>query len=177
MQILSVHAQLSDAEETKLAEKVKTNYEEFGIEGSKVYQTSKHWVLVTVVTVTSDMKISQQNRQAQMKASRAAVEYLKGAKNNSISVYDAYSEDKTSLTERNNSDVKQKDMTINSTTSTGANESSVKSEQETMSDKIVQSSIAKIDGLQTLLKMKGEEGETAYAYYMILSKHTAKKKK
>lgn len=172
-----VFAQLTDAETEFLATKVRENYEEYGIDGAKVYQTPKHWTLVSVVTVTSDMKTSQQSRQAQVKATRTAAEFLKGAANRSISVYDAYSTDETSLTEQQSSGVQQKNQDISSGTSTNASEKTAKSEQETMSDKIVQTAKGKIDGMQPLLKFKGEDGEIVYAYYIVISKQKAKKKR
>ena len=175
--ISGAFAQLTDAETKLLATKVGMNYEEFGIEGAKVYQTPKHWTLVSIVTVTSDMNASQLNRQAQMKATRAAAEFLKGATNKSISIYDAYSNGETSFTEQNNSSVLYDENIISSNTSTGANEQTAHTETETMTDKIVQSSLAKIDGMQPLLKFNGDDGEIIYAYYMVIRKHKAKQKR
>ncbi|MBP5643756.1 MAG: hypothetical protein J6X10_05965 [Bacteroidales bacterium] len=174
---LTGRAQLSDAETAHLAKRVRANYEEFGIDGAKIYQTRKHWVLVSVVTVTSDMRPAQLARLAQVKATRTAVEFLEGVTNTSITVYDASSNEGTSLTERNSgSDVNLKDQTISASTTISANEQSIYAEHETLSDKIAQSSIAHIDGLQTLLKITGTDGELVYAYYMVISKQKAKKK-
>ena len=174
---VSAQAQLTDKETTVLASRVRTQYEEFGIEGAKVFQTPKHWTLVSIVTVTSDLKTSQQNRQAQIKAARTAIEFLKGATNKSISIYDATSSDSNTLSERNQSGVNQRDQEISSSTSTNASEHSTNVEQEIMSDKIAQSAIENIDGLQPLLKFKGGDGEMVYAYFMVISKHKAKKKR
>lgn len=174
---VSAQAQLSIKETERLAATVRMQYEEWGIEGAKVYQTSSHWTLVSIVTVTSNQKTSQQNRLAQIKASRVAIEFLKGSTNRSISVYDAFSTEGNSLTGRNQTGVNQKNQEIASSTSTSANEQTTNVESETMSDKVVQSAIDNIDGLQPLLKFAGEDGEIVYAYYMVISKHKAKKKR
>lgn len=170
-------AQLTDKETSLLASKVKTNYTEYGIEGAKVYQTRRHWTLVSIITVANDMKSPQQSRMAQIKATRTAAEFLRGATNASITVYEAFSDEATSLTEQSNSSVLQENQTVGSSTSTGANEHSLRAEKENMSDKIVQSSLANIDNMQPLLKFDGGDGETVYAYYMVISKHTAKQKR
>ncbi len=175
---LGATAQLSEKEKTSLAETVRKNYEQFGIDGSNVYQTSRHWTLVSVVTVSPNQKAGQQSRQAQVKASRAAIEYLKGAVNNSFSVYDSYSNDETSLTEGQGNSTTLNGQTVGSQTYSSANEQTLSSEKETLSDKIVQSSISEVDGMQPLLKFEDkEEGVNVFAYYIVISKHKAKKKR
>lgn len=169
------NAQLSDKELDFLAQKVKRNYAEYGIDGTQVYQTSRNRVLVSIALVSSDMKPAMQNRQAQVKATRSAVEFLNGAINQSINVYEAFSDERSSLSESEGSHVNQTGQSVNSGTAVNASESSLKSDRETMSDKVVQSSLAQIDGMQPLFKMNTDEG-IVYAYYIIISKKTAKKK-
>jgi len=171
-------AQLSEEEKLILAQKVRTNYELSGIDGTQIYQTPNHWTLVTLVSVSPDQKAAQQSRQAQVKATRAAVEFLKGTVNSSVTVYDAFSNDETSMTENQGTSTSMDNQTIGSKTTSSVNEQTVKSEKETMSDKIVQSAIDKIDGMQALIKFEDkEEGVNLFAYYIVITKHKAKKKR
>ncbi len=170
-------AQLSDKEIETLTERVRDRYDMMGFgDGAQVYQTSNNRVLVCFATVDSDLKPSQRNRQATMRATRAAVEFLKGAKNKSISINDAYSEKSEIMTEAKGNSVNEGLTTIDSKTSTNMAEQSSSVEKETLSEKIVQKSMAKIDSMQPLMKFNGEDGETIYAFYLLLSKKTAKKK-
>lgn len=174
---VSANAQLSDKDMERLKDKVRTDLEmdEIG-DGARVYQTSKHWVLVSFATVSSNFRPAQQNRQAQVIASRNAIEFLEGTKNKSTSVYDAYTNKGHSLLEQQGTHVNEQNETIESGTFSNVKEDTQSVEKETISDKIVQESIKRIDGLQPLLKYKGEEGNV-FAYFMVLSKHTAKKKR
>ena len=174
---VSANAQLSDKDMERLKDKVRTDLEMDEIsDGARVYQTSKYWVLVSFATVSSNFKPAQQNRQAQVMASRNAIEFLEGTKNKSTSVYDAYTNEGHSLSEQQGTHVNEQNQTIESGIFSNAKENTQSVEKETMSDKIVQESIKRIDGLQPLLKYKGEEGNV-FAYFMVLSKHTAKKKR
>ncbi len=170
-------AQLSDREIETLAERVRNNYEMMGVaDGVRVYQTSRHRVLVCLSTIDSDMKLSEKNRQAELKATRAAREFLKGAKNKSITIYNAYSEKVETLHDSKGNSVNEGLGTIDSNTNSSINELSTSVEKETMSDKIIQESGAKLDGIQILMKFTGEDGETIYAHYLLISKKSAKKK-
>lgn len=177
LMVVSANAQLSDKDMERLKNKVRTDLEmdEIG-DGARVYQVSKHWVLVSFATISSNFKPAQQNRQAQVIASRNAIEFLEGTKNKSTSVYDAYTNEGHSLSEQQGTHVNEQNQKIETGTFSNAKENTQSVEKETMSDKIVQESIKRIDGLQPLLKYKGEEGNV-FAYFMVLSKHTAKKKR
>ena len=147
---LQVRAQLADEEKDFLANRVRDNYEVFGITGAQVYRTQKHWTLVCIVTSAKLNKAKFNERQAQMDASRLAQEFLSGATNQSTSIYDAYSKE-------------------------GGGEVD---EETTMSDKIIQSSRSDLSaiGLQPICRFKSEEGETIFAYYIVICKQKAKRK-
>lgn len=79
------YAQLSQKEQTELVQTVQSNYQLTGIEGSNLYSTSSGYrVLVTVTQ-------AQNSDEAAVKARRAATEYIIGAENRSISVYESHS--------------------------------------------------------------------------------------
>lgn len=55
-----------------------------------------------------------------------------------------------------------------------SSESSANKSKESLSDKIIQSSAAQVREMQPLCKMQGDDGQTAYAYYLVISKTAAK---
>lgn len=88
---VSSMAQLSQKEKTYLINTVKENYNLTEIDGSSLYKTkSGYRVLVTVVSLSSSLYgIEEQNREAQIRATRLASEFLNGATNQSITIYDS----------------------------------------------------------------------------------------
>ena len=143
MLCVSAMAQLSQKEKTDLLNSVKSNYSLTQIDGASLYKTkSGYQVLVTVVSVSSAKSIEDQNREAQTKSTRLASEYLSGATNSSVTIYDS--------------------------------ESSSNSSKESLSEKIVQSSIAQVKSMQPLFKMDGSDGQNVFAYFLVISQTAAK---
>lgn len=143
MLCVSAMAQLSQKEKTDLINSVKSNYSLTQIDGASLYKTkSGYQVLVTVVSVSSAKSIEDQNREAQTKATRLASEYLSGATNSSMTIYDS--------------------------------ESSSNSSKESLSEKIVQSSMAQVKSMQPLFKMDGSDGQNVFAYFLVISQTAAK---
>ena len=82
---LSGMAQLSDNDKQKLTEDVKRNYEFAHIEGASIYKThTGYQVLVVVASSTAG-----QSEAAYEKARTMAAEFLVGAVNHSVTVYEA----------------------------------------------------------------------------------------
>ena len=143
MSCVSAMAQLSQKEKTDLINSVKSNYSLTQIDGASLYKTkSGYQVLVTVVSVSSAKSIEDQNREGQTKATRLASEYLSGATNSSVTIYDS--------------------------------ESSSNSSKESLSEKIVQSSMAQVKSMQPLFKMDGSDGQNVFAYFLVISQTAAK---
>lgn len=94
---ISGRAQLSENEKDRLAQDVKRNYEFSQIEGASLYKTKTGFeVLVTVVSVSTDQNRDKQNEEAREKSTRLAAEFLSGAVNQSVTVYEGYSTSDTS---------------------------------------------------------------------------------
>lgn len=162
-------AQLSEKNKQTLTEAVKMAYQLNGMEGTQVYKVGVHRVIVSVVEVQEKLGSTQQSRIAQMKASRAAAEFLVGTKNRAVSVYDS---DSFSDDQYRASTESDEDHVIAQSKNEGS--SSVSSEH--FSDKIIQESLAKIQGMQPLLKFAVGSGKAMYAYYIVIDKRKANKK-
>lgn len=170
------YAQLSDSEMLELMNKAKSHYELSGISDPKIFKFKSYYFLVDYETMRSSMNNTAQERAAKIKATRSMGEFLNGAKNKSVSVYETQSEE-SNLSDNNYSDSgKMNGPKFGSETSMADNERQFSSTQETFSDKIIQSAKSKLDGIQSLMKFRGPEGETVYCYFLTLSKAKAKKK-
>jgi len=143
MMCMSMMAQLSEREKTDLISSVKNNYSLTQIDGASLYKTKSGFqVLVAIASVSSAKSIEDQNREAQAKATRLASEYLSGATNSSVTIYNS--------------------------------ESSSNSSKESLSEKIIQSSMAQVKAMQPLFKMDGSDGQTVFAYFLVISKTAAR---
>ena len=143
MMCMSMMAQLSEREKTDLISSVKNNYSLTQIDGASLYKTKSGFqVLVAIASVSSAKSIEDQNREAQAKATRLASEYLSGATNSSVTVFNS--------------------------------ESSSNSSKESLSEKIIQSSMAQVKAMQPLFKMDGSDGQTVFAYFLVISKTAAR---
>lgn len=169
-------AQLSDDEQRLLALKVRGDYEMLGVTGTRVYRTKSHNVLVVIEEIQSSLNASAQSRTASMKASRDMVEFLKGAKNKSVSVYETSSSESESFEKKQKDETKMEDQLVNSEITSSVRENSSSSTSETLTDKVIQSAMGKVDGMQALMKFSNASGIPVYCYYILLSKSSAKKK-
>ena len=89
---VSAMAQLSPREKTNLINSVKNSYSLAQMDGASLYKTkSGYQVLVTVVSVSPGKSVEDQNLEAQAKATRLASEYLSGATNSSVTIYNSES--------------------------------------------------------------------------------------
>ena len=93
-------AQLSESDLNKLAATVRSNYELRQIEGASLYKTSSGYqVLVTITSTSAAKSVDEQNRDAQMKATRLASEFLSGAVNSTVSIFSSQSTNNSSKEE------------------------------------------------------------------------------
>ncbi len=172
----NVNAQLTDQERQYLAFTVKNDCLVYGLDGARVYRTDKNYVLVATEAMQSSMKASDQNRVASMKARRGMIEFLKGAKTKAVSIFGSSSRESDSFAKSDKDDTIMEGQMSGSVVSSSAKENTRSSTEESLDEKIVQKAISKIDGIESLMKFAGNEGETIYCYFIILKKSNAKKK-
>lgn len=172
----SVYAQLTDMERQSLAFSVRNDYLIYGIDGTRIYKTDKNYVLVAVEAMQSSLKASDQSRASLMKARRDMTEFLNGAKTQSVSVFYSNSHESDSFEKSQSDDSEMEGQMVGSSVSYSVKESTRSSTEESLDEKIIQKAVSKIDGVESLMKFVGNEGETVYCHYIILSKSKAKKK-
>lgn len=168
----ATHAQVLDDKQTEqLVNSIKRDYMKTQAEGAKVYKLSKKkHVLSVCVTVNSSQNISQQNRVGQMKAARLASEFIDGAKNKSISVYETNSETSSDFYKNQANKTNSMDSDIASKQNYNVNETENESNSDFFSDKIVQSAIhaAAGKGMEKLSTFRGPDDEKVFVYCLPL---------
>lgn len=170
------YAQLSDTERQSLSYCVHTDYGFFGVEGTRVYNTGKNWVLVAIEAMQSQMNATAQGRAASMKATRDMAEFLKGASTKATSIYETRSEEMTSFDKKSKDNASAEGNYIESDITKAVNEAERSFSSEILDEKTIQKVSARVDGMQSLQKFIGPNGETVYVYYLVISKAKAKKK-
>lgn len=160
---------ISENNKVKLRNKAVSEYVENRITGCNVYKTSNGNVLVTVIKIANNRNPEYIDRIANMKATRSVVEFLRGARNKSYSVYNVENSESNIYTEDSNGDNDLTNTDIDSSTSTNMNENSHNFDNYTFTDEIVQSSIGEVRNLQMLKKIS-ERNTNVYIYYIKLKK-------
>lgn len=163
-------AQLSDKHLEQLTLSVKQKYWNSQMEGCYVCKVGKTRILVINTIVQSQQNISQQNRVAQMKASRLASEFLNGASNKSVSVYDTGSSTVSTFVNDASSTQSTENNYSSSKISEDTKEKETKEEHETFDDKVIQSALhqASGKGLQKLTSFRGPDEEKVFTYYIVM---------
>lgn len=160
---------ISEKNKIKFRNKVVSEYVENGVTGCNVYKTSNGIVLVSVIKIANNRNPEYIDRIANMKASRSVVEFLRGARNQSYSVYNVEDSESSLYTEDSNGDNNIDNSDIGSSTSTNMNENSHNSDSYTFTDEIIQSSIGEVRNLSMLKKIT-ERNTNVYFYYIKLKR-------
>ena len=172
----ATYAQLSDEEMLELMSKAKSHYELSTIAEPRIFKLNKYYVLVDYETMRSSMNKTAQERAAKIKATRSIGEFLNGAKNKSLTVYDDENDRTTEKESRKKANHGMDDDLVESELSSSSSSYNSSFTTEKFSDKIIQEAKSKVERIQSLMKFKGPEGETVYCYFLMLSKSKAKKK-
>lgn len=156
---------LSDRTLMKLATDIKRQYAITMMEGATMHKTSDGHVLVSVVSVK---KSPTMQRVAQVKAARVAGEYLEGARNKSVTVYETIDRQSYSL----NDNAEEQSHTSNSMSSSTINQdvsdSTQRVSEDNFSDKIIQSSLTRIRKMEPLTRFAGEDGTQIFVFYLVM---------
>lgn len=160
-------AQISDRTKSKLRRHAFSEYKDSRADGCNVYQTKDGYVLVTVVTVNKEASDNNQilNRKAQLLASRSALEFLNGARNESVTTY-VIADNPLETSKSSSSDNESDEVELN-IDETIVPETTVS--KTSFSDRIIQSAIGNINRMQCL-KRTEYKGDNVFLYYRYLSK-------
>ena len=134
-------------------------------EGASVHKTSEGNALVAIVSVK---KSPSMQRVAQVKAARVAGEYLKGSINKSVTVYENIENESYTFSDEANEDSKTQNATSSSTIEQNVSDKTEKTSEVNFSDKIIQSSLTRVNHMEPLTRFIGEDGSQLFAFYIIL---------
>lgn len=162
----TIHAQqLSPNTMGYLAACVQQQYAMTMMEGATAYKTSDGTILVVTVAVK---RSSTMQRVAQVKATRTAGEYLQGAMNKSVTVYESTQESGYTLSDNAIESSISKNAEIASNLQQSVEDQSLMKTEERFSDKIIQSTLTRVNYMQPLTRFTGEDGYQVFAYFLFL---------
>lgn len=163
---MSSNAQLlEDMVMFQLSETVKQRYAATFMESSDIYKTKQGHVLVTVVSVK---KSPNMQRVAQVKAARAAGEFLEGVTNKSVTTYETIDNNSYSMTDKAEENSSTHNSGVSSDIKQNVSDITARQTEERFSDKVVQSSLTRVGNMSPLCRFTGEDGMQMFAYYLIL---------
>ena len=108
------------------------------------------------------------HRVAQVKAARIAGEYLEGSMNKSVTVYETIEKDSYSLNDESKEINANQNSLASTTIDQNVSDKTERVTEENFSDKIIQSSLTRVNHMEPLTRFIGEEGSQLFAFYIIL---------
>ena len=135
------------------------------MEGTSIHKVSGEHILVVLV---SAKKSPNMQRVAQVKASRIAGEYLKGATNKSITVYETIEKDQYKMDDLAIGTDNTHNTEVNSNMTQNTVDETFRQSEEHFSDRIIQTSLTRVGHMEPLTRFVVENGYEMFAYYMIV---------
>lgn len=158
---------LSDKDRTKLAAIARNHYAATMMDGASVYRFKGRDILLVIVEVK---KSTNSQRVGQVKASRAAGEFLQSATNKSVTVYEVSDGSSYSLKDTGEEHGSSSGSTVSNNISQDTSDITATAIEEQFSDKIVQSSMTRVGHIEPLCRLGTEGNNVTFAYFLILEK-------
>lgn len=158
---------LSEKDRTKFAEIARSHYAATMMDGASVYRFKGREILLVIVEVK---KSSNAQRVGQVKASRAAGEFLQSATNKSVTVYAVSEGNSYSFKDKGEENSSTFGTNVSDRITQGTSDLKTTETEETFSDKIVQNSLTRVGHIEPLCRLGADGGNVMFAYFMILEK-------
>lgn len=156
---------LKDKDRQRLIEVVKQRYNETMMQGAEVIKIGGKNVLVAVVGAK---KGPSSQRVAQVKAARAAGEYLQAASNKSVTVYEVTDNQSYKLSDKASESGSTHNSATSSNISQKTDDASTIETSEKFTDRMIQTSFTQVNHIEPLCNLGAADGEIVYAYYIII---------
>ena len=156
---------LKDKDRQRLINVVRERYTETMMQGAEVIRIGGKNVLVTVVGTKSG---PNSQRMAQVKAARAAGEYLQASSNKSLTVYEVTDNQSYKLSDKASASGSSHNSATSSNISQKTDDASTIETSEKFTDRMVQTSFTQVNHIEPLCNLGSVAGEIVYAYYMII---------
>jgi hypothetical protein len=158
---------LSEKERMEFANVARQHYAMTMMDGASVYRFKGRELLLVIVQVKSSPNVQ---RVGQVKATRAAGEFLQSATNKSVTIYETGESNTYSLKDKSEEKGTSAGATVSDIISQGTSDITTTETTETFSDQIVQSSLTRVSHIEPLCRLGAENGYQTFAYFMILEK-------
>ena len=156
---------LSDKDRIKLADIARRHYSLTMMDGASVYRFNGRDILLVITEVK---KSPNAQRVGQVKAGRAAGEFLQSAANKSVTVYAVSEGSSYSMSDKSSEDSRSAGATVSDEITQSTDDLSTTETEETFSDKIVQSSLTRVGHIEPLCRIGNDGNNIIFAYFMIL---------
>ncbi len=151
----------------KLADIARSHYDMTMMDGASVYRFKGRDILLVIVDVK---KSPNAQRVGQVKASRAAGEFLQSATNKSVTVYEVSDDNSYAFKDKSLERGSSSGTTVSDRIEQGTSDITTTETQEQFSDKIVQSSITRVGRIEPLCRIGAEGNNIILAYFLIIEK-------
>lgn len=158
---------LSEKDRLEFAEIARRHYASTMMDGASVYRFKGRDLLLVIVQVKSSPNVQ---RVGQVKASRAAGEFLQTATNKSVTVYETSEGSSYSLKDSSKENGSSSGSSVSDVISQNTSDMTTTETSESFSDEIVQSSLTRVGHIEPLCRLGAEGGYQTFAYFMILEK-------
>ncbi len=158
---------LSEKDRVEFASIARTHYAATMMDGASIYRFKGRDILLVIVEVK---KSPNAQRVGQVKASRAAGEFLQSANNKSVTVYAVSDSNSYSFKDKSEESSSTSGTNVSDRITQGTSDLKTTETEETFSDKIVQSSLTRVGHIEPLCRLGAEGGGITLAYFMIIEK-------
>ena len=158
---------LSEKDRSQLADIARSHYNMTMMDGASVYRFKGRDILLVIVDVK---KSPNAQRVGQIKASRAAGEFLQSATNKSVTVYEVSEDNSYAFKDKSVEHGSTSGTTVSDRLEQGTADITATATEETFSDKIVQSSITRVGHIEPLCRIGAEGNNITLAYFLVIEK-------
>lgn len=158
---------LSEKDRLQLTVIARNHYNMTEMDGASVYRFKGREILLVIVDVK---KTPNAQRVGQVKAARTAGEFLQSATNESVTVYEVSEDDSYAFKDKSVEYGSTSGTTVSDRMEQGTSDITATATQETLSDKIVQSSITRVGHIEPLCRVSAEGNHIVLAYYLVMEK-------
>lgn len=156
---------LSENDRIKLADIARNHYATTMMDGASMYRFKGRDILIVIVDVK---KSANTQRVAQVKASRAAGEFLHAATNKSVTVNEVSEGNSYSFKDKSEEHGSTSGTSVSDEIEQGTADMTTTETQEHFSDKIVQSSLTRVGHIEPLCRIGTDGVNVTFAYFLII---------
>lgn len=157
----------TEKDRLELSDIARSHYNMTMMDGASVYRFKGRDILLVIVDVK---KSPNAQRVGQVKASRAAGEFLQSATNKSVTVYGVSEGNSYSFKDKGEEKSSTSGTNVSDRITQGTSDVKTTETEETFSDNIVQNSLTRVGHIEPLCRIGAEGNNITLAYFLVIEK-------